>query len=283
MEKKSKMVIKDIPLSRLETTNTRKFSNRDLTPIRTSMEEIGMLEPLVVYEEGETFLISDGNKRYYILLEAGIESVPCILAPRPDTYTPSYQVIAVSPAEREKMIIKAREKVDDARIAAAIGVPSLTPILDKSFVAGLNSAIILAYEQGLLQKTALQELKNVTSKRQTEILKELRQNTPKQGGVYSIDVIRGLVLATPPAGRVTHKRKTPWQKSEEKMNSITKELQDIEKRCDLMSGLYHTYVSDVAKLLSYIRCFMKDKKIEQHLRTKYPEIIKAFRSIMDRE
>ena len=278
MEKKSLMKLKDIPLDRLVATNTKKFSNSELGPIRMSMEAIGMSEPLIIHDEGETALIIDGNKRYFILLEAGIESAPCVLVERPDIYTASYQVIAVSPAERAKMIKKVLEKVSENKVAAAIGVASLKPGLDKSLTAKLSPAVILAFDQGLLSKAALLELKNVTPKRQAEILKEL-----KMAKNYGLDVIKGLILATPSSEQIAQKRKSPWQKSEEKRESITKELQELEKRSDLMSHMYHTYVSDVTRQLTYIRGFMKDRKIEQYVSAKYPEILKAFREIMERE
>lgn len=279
MKQKSEMTAKDIPLSRLIATNPRKFSSRDLALVRMSMEEIGMLEPLTVYEEGETALIIDGNKRYFILLGAGIESAPCILAKYPDTYTPSYQVIAVSPVERAKMIKRVLETVDENRVAAAIGVSSLKPILSDKFADGLNPAIILAFDQGLLTKSALRELKSVTPKRQAEILKVLAQSKN-----YNLDVIKGQILNTLPTERVVvQKKRTPWQKNEEKMNAITKRLEQVEKQSDLMSRMYHTYVSDITKQLVYIRGFLKDKKIEQYVTTKYPEMLKAFRTIMERE
>ncbi len=278
MEKKSTILVKDIPLSRLVPTNSKKFTKPELARVRTSMEAIGMTEPLCVYEKGEEALISDGNKRYFILLEAGMASAPCVLLKLPDTYTASYQVIGVSPAEQRKMIKKVQEKVSDDKIAAAIGVPSLTPGIDKNLADKLNPVLILAFNQGLLSKAALQELKNVTPKRQAEILKEL-----KQAKNYSLDVIKGLVLATPPSEQVPQKKKSPWKNSEEKRNSITKQLQELEKQSDLMSHLFHTYVSDVSSQLIYIRGFLKNQKVEQYVMAKYPQMLKTFRAIMERE
>jgi DNA invertase Pin-like site-specific DNA recombinase len=46
-----------------------------------------MIEPLVVCEQGETFLVSDGNKRYRILRDAGFKTAPCVVTSRLDTYT----------------------------------------------------------------------------------------------------------------------------------------------------------------------------------------------------
>jgi len=38
-----------------------------------------MIEPLVVYPDGEDYVILEGVQRYRILLELGVEVVPCIL------------------------------------------------------------------------------------------------------------------------------------------------------------------------------------------------------------
>ena len=290
MEKKSKMSAKDISLDRLVMSNSRQITKSVLAPLRMSIEEIGMLEPLLVYEEGETALIIDGNKRYLILLAAGIEYAPCILVSCPDTYTASRQVIDVSPLERAKMIRKALEKVAKERVAAAIGVLSLEPKLNDEFKDGLSPAIILAFEGGLLTKTALQELKHVTQKRQEVILKELSQKDRKQKGSevkpvkpYNIDIIRGLVLLTPDAERVNRKRKSPWKTREDKTELITRKFREVKEQRDLMGRMYHNYVSDLVKQLTYIRGFLKDEKTKNYVRTKHPDLYKKIREIMDRE
>ena len=178
-----------------------------------------------------------------------------------------------------KMIQKVLEKVSEDKIAAAIGVSSINPGLDKNLIARLAPLVIQAYDQGLINKTALNELKHVSLKRQIEIVKELKQTKN-----YNLDIIKGLVLATPSAEQVViQKRKSPWVANEEKREAITKSLSEIEKRSDLMSHMYHTYVSDVTKQLVYIRGFLKVKKIEQYVAANYPKMLKVFYEIMERE
>jgi len=276
MEKKSMITINDIPLRRLVPTN-KKFPNGDLARVRRSMEAIEMLEPLVVCAKGETFLISDGNKRYRILCDAGIESAPCVLIPHIDTYTASRQVIDVSATEREKMINKVREKVTEDKVAAAIGIASLTPSIDKSLVDKLHQVIKLAFENKILSKTALQELKNVTPKRQAEILREL--NKMKN---YSLDMIKGMIINTPPAEQIAQKKKTPWQKSDEKRVWMTKQLQEIEKQNSHLEGLFHTYVLDVLEQVTYIRGLLDHVPIKQYIIKNYPDKYKKICEIIDR-
>jgi hypothetical protein len=281
MEKKSETIAKDIPLSRLMPTNTEKISQRDLEPIRMSMKAIGMLEPLSVCEDGDQVLIVDGHKRYAILKECEHESVPCVLMPRPDTYTPSYQVIAVSPTERTKMVNKALQIVDKNKVDAAIGKLSRKIVLDEKFAAGIHQEAIDAFNDGAISKVAFLELKHVTPKRQAEILKTLAQT--KTNKTFNLDAIKGQILATSPAERVARKRKTPWQKHEERMDAITKRLEAVEQENDLMSRLYHTYVNDVTKQLAYIRGFMEDDTIRQYVETQHPEVYNAFCEILNRE
>ena len=284
MEKKSEMIVKDIHISRLVPTNTEKINSQELALIRTSMEALGMSELLSVYEEGEKAYIVDGHKRYHILLTDGHESVPCVLVPRPDPYTPSYQVIAVSPTERTKMVNKVLETVDKDKVDAAIGKTSRKPILDDKFVVGLSQDAIHAFNDGSLTKTALRELKKVKPKRQVEILKTLAQT--KTNKIYSLDAIKAQILATQSSQRmeqVARTRKTTWEKNEERMDAITKRLEEVEQQNDLMSRMYHTYVSDVTKQLAYIHGFMEDDNIRQYVETRYPEVYNAFCEIMRRE
>jgi len=162
MTKKSEMTHKDIPLERLTQTNTKIFTKSCLDKIRKSVETIGLVESLQVYEEenGE-ILIIDGNKRFQILVAAGHTTAPCVLTKLPDTFTPSYHVIDVSPQERAKMIRMALEKASETEVAAAIGASSLESGIDRRLETKLHPTIILAFKENMLSKAALLELRYV--------------------------------------------------------------------------------------------------------------------------
>ena len=280
MKKATAITVMDIPLDRLEADIPKPFTPGVLAPIRKSIESIGLVERLIVCknEGSDKYEVIQGKKRYSILLTMGVKTVPCVLAPRRDIYTPSYQVIAVSPAEREKMLKKAREKVSDDKIAAAIGISSLKPELDKKLADKLSSVVKHAFEQKLIPKAALQELANVTPKRQADILKEL-----KQVGSYSLEMIKGKILLTPPKERVVKEKKNPWKKSEDNKGAITQHLQELKKQCSAIVGMLHTYVHDVTQQLIYIRGFLHDEETEQYVKKNYPDMYKKFREIMGRE
>lgn len=70
---------RDIPIARLRPLRERQIRKQDAHRILSSIRAIGLTEPLVVFPEGEDFVITDGVQRYRSLLDLGVETVPCII------------------------------------------------------------------------------------------------------------------------------------------------------------------------------------------------------------
>jgi len=54
----------DIPIVHLKPLRERKITRREYERIKASIEAVGLIEPLVVSPEGDSFLILDGVQRY---------------------------------------------------------------------------------------------------------------------------------------------------------------------------------------------------------------------------
>src|ERR1700723_464245 len=66
--------------------------------IASSLEHIGLIEPLVVFEQTKgSFLLVDGNTRFSILKSKGTTEVPCIVAMDDEAYTYNRRVSHVPP------------------------------------------------------------------------------------------------------------------------------------------------------------------------------------------
>ena len=72
---------RDIPLALLRSSHDRTISNQHYERLRASILAVGLVEPLLVFPEDDYYIILNGHQRYHILLELGVETVPCILAP----------------------------------------------------------------------------------------------------------------------------------------------------------------------------------------------------------
>ena len=51
----------DVPLIRLRPLRDRKITKREFDRILSSIKAVGLLEPLVVYPEGDDYVILDGT------------------------------------------------------------------------------------------------------------------------------------------------------------------------------------------------------------------------------
>jgi ParB-like chromosome segregation protein Spo0J len=61
--------------------------------IASSLEHVGLIEPLVVFEQSDgKFLLIDGNTRFAILKSRGVTEVACILATDDEAYTDNRRV-----------------------------------------------------------------------------------------------------------------------------------------------------------------------------------------------
>ena len=65
---------------------------------------MGLIEPLLVFPEDDYYIILNGHQRYRILLELGVETIPCIFAPEKESFTSNRMVNRLSPLQESRMI-----------------------------------------------------------------------------------------------------------------------------------------------------------------------------------
>ena len=124
----------DVPLIRLRPLRDRKITKREFDRILSSIKAVGLLEPLVVYPEGDDYVILDGVQRYRALLEMGVDMAPCIIGNQREAFTGNRMVNRVSPVQEHRMIEKSLAEVDEASIAAALGISTVAYRLKKTLL-----------------------------------------------------------------------------------------------------------------------------------------------------
>ncbi len=94
--------------------------------IVASIQEVGIIEPLVVYPHAggsEQYILLDGFVRLDILKELGEEKVECIVALDDEAYTYNHKVSQLSAIQEHFMILEAiRRGASEDRIAKALNV-----------------------------------------------------------------------------------------------------------------------------------------------------------------
>jgi len=267
---------RDIPIIQLRPLRERKVSQREFDRILASIKAIGLIEPLIVFPEGEDFVITDGVQRYRALLELGVEIVPCILGTRREAFTGNRMVNRLSAVQENRMIEKSLEELDEPTIAAALNLSGIAHRMKKTLLKQLHPDAAAALDQGAITRVCAMELTHVKPDRQDEILTAMKGYKD-----FSVAFARSLILKTPPAQRETRRRKrNPWNKSTQRKNDLIKKLAEAEQKHDFYSRLYKQYTIDLLRLAIYARALLTNPRVREHLDQCHADIVTRFETII---
>jgi ParB-like chromosome segregation protein Spo0J len=267
----------DVPIVKLVPRSERKTSKKYRLRIEASIRAVGLIEPLLVYPLGDDFEILDGCLRYRILLDMGVETVPCLIAEQRESYTPMRMVSHLSPGQEARMLRKSLEELDEKTIASALGMSGISHRLHKSLLKKLHPTVIKAFEAEKITLQCARELAHVKPDRQAEILKLM-----ESCGDYSATFARGMVLKTPVSKRAkVNGAKTPWTVADERKNDLLKRLQEAEQQQDFYSGLYRQYTTNLLKLVIYVRSLLSNEQVREYLEANHGEQLEVFEQIIN--
>jgi ParB-like chromosome segregation protein Spo0J len=267
---------RDLPIVKLVPRNKRQVQKKHYQRIEASLRAVGLLEPLVVYDLGNSYEILDGNLRYWILLELGVETVPCLVWKEREAFTGNRMVNRLSAAEEMRMLRKSLEELDEKTIATALGLARIGHRLNDGLLKQLDPKVVGAFEGGKINCSCARELTHVKPDRQVEIL-DLMESCNDYGATFA----KGLVLKTPVAKRTkVNGSKTPWAQAEQKKANLLKRLQDAEQQQDFFSGLYKQYTTNLLKLIIYVRTLLANQRIREYLRERHTQHIDLFEQII---
>ena len=268
----------DIPLTRLRPLRERKITRREYGRIVASIKAVGLIEPLVVYPDGDGYVILDGAQRYRALLEMGVEEAPCILGRQREAFTGNRMVNRVSPVQEHRMIERSLGELDEGTIAAALGIAQITHRLKKALLKQLHPDVASAFDQGRINLTCAREFTHVKPPRQKEILGAMEGYKD-----FTTAFVRALVLKTPPQQRETRRKRkhNPWDKTAQRKSDLLKKLADAEQKHDFYSQLYKQYTIDLLRLAIYARSLLSNDRVREYLDGHYPELMTRFEIIIN--
>jgi len=269
----------DIPLIKLKKLKCRKIDQQTFARIRASIRQVGLLEPLLVCPRPDGFYnILDGDLRFDVLVEMGLETVPCIIRDDIDIYTANFQVNHLSPVEEAKMIKKAMEVVDGQLIADVFGLKKISYRLNEMLLKRLHPTIIKAFNTGKITKACAKELAEVVPERQLEIF-AMMQNTKNFGPAF----VKKQILLTPLKKQQSKRKTTPWAENKERKKSLGANLAEIQAEHDHLAKLYREYTSALMLTMIHCREMITNKAIEKYLKANMAQIYTEIKAIIESE
>lgn len=267
----------DISIVKLVPRSERKVAKKYLQRIEASLRAVGLIEPLIVYPLGDTYEILDGALRYRILLDQGVESVPCLIHDKRDGFTSNRMVNQLSASQEMRMLRKSLEELDEKTIASALGMQGIGHRLNKGLLAKLHTEVVKAFNANKINLQTAKEFTLVKQERQLEILKLMQSCSD-----YSTTFARGLVLKTPAAKRSkSNGSKTPWTEADERKSQLLKKLQEAEQQQDFYSGLYRQYTTNLLKTVIYIRQLLGNTEVKAYMMANHAELTMIFEEILE--
>lgn len=267
---------KDISILRLRPLRERKISTREYTRILASVKAIGLIEPLIVFPDGDDYVILDGVQRYKALLEMGVDVVPCIVGKQREAFTGNRMVNRVSPLQEHRMIEKSLEELDENTIASTLGIQNITYRLKTTLFKRLHPDVIAAFDEGKLTRACARELTHVKAARQKEILATMEGYKD-----FGVPFVKSQVLKTPVALREGRSRKAgPWDKSTQRKSELLKKLTEAEQKHDFYSQLYKQYTIDLLRLAIFARSLLTNLRVRAHMEVHHPAIVATFESVI---
>ncbi len=247
--------------------------------IRSSIQEVGLIEPLVVYPQKGSpgkFRLLDGHLRLVALKDLGHSEADCLVACDDESFTYNARVNRLNPIAEHKMIMKAvNSGVKPARIAAALAIPLQDVKASMTLLDGVHQEAADALKDKHISPKAIRLLRKVSGVRQIEIA-ELMVSANNFTAGYA----EALVLGTP-KDQLVHPEEPKKKKglSREEIAKLEEEMEILERDVKSVGDTYGENMLNLTLARSYIRKLLDNAKVLKFLTANYPEILSEFESI----
>lgn len=255
-------------------------ASRKFKQIRSSIEEIGLIEPLSITCEIKAtgnHMLLDGHIRLVAIQSLGINKVPCLVAKDDEGYTYNSRINRLSSIQEHYMIRRAIDQgVSPERLAKALSI-DITHLQKK---VRLLDGICREAQELLKDRQFSPEISRCLRKmkptRQVECI-ELMLSANN----FTTTYVEAMLVATP--AELLLKEKKPSKLagvSQEQMSKMEREMTNLQA---LYKSVEESYGQDVLNLVlarGYLIRLIGNSAIVRYLKQRQPEVLKEFEAIV---
>ncbi len=266
-----------IPL-KLVSKSVKKSSK--FKQIKTSIQSIGIIEPLVVKKErkpSQSYILLDGHLRLESLRQLGILQVKCMLSSDDETYTYNKYISRIAPVQEHRMILQAIKRgVSEQKIAEALNIDVRSIAMKRNLLKGICPEVVEILKDKIVGFAVFRELRKMKSIRQIESVKLM-----DSANNYTVNYARMLVIATPQDQLIApNKSKRLNGLNAEQLSRMEAEMQQLQKEFILIEESYGNDVMQHTLIKSYLRTLLQNNKIKAYLKRTHDEILNVFEGII---
>jgi hypothetical protein len=235
--------------------------------ICTSLENVGLIEPLVVFEQPQgVFLLLDGNTRFAIMKANGALDVACILARDDESYTYNRRVSHIPPILQHYMLLRVLENgVTEERIAAALNINVRTVCQKRDMLKGICPEVVRLLEARRLGARSFSALRKMKPLRQIETAEYMIANNN-----FTLPFIMAILSMTKPemlmlAPSIDSSEEVSHALLEREHEGLVRDLRAVEMSfgIDMLT---------LAVSVKYLERLLNNVKVKRYLEGTSPEL-----------
>lgn len=248
--------------------------------ISSSLQHVGMIEPLVVYPRGpRDYLLLDGHARLDILKQNGATEVRTIFAMDDEAYTYNKKVNHAPPVAEYFMMQKALSHgVSEERLAQVLNVSVSAIRQRRNMLDGICREAIEVLRNNDVSPVVFAALKKMKPIRQIEAAEHMHAT-----GTYTIRFAKALLEVTRPEFLVDvpSKKKTTIEATSRAAQAMLEQETDLLIR--ELKAVEESYGTDMLTLsiaCGYVERLIANPRVEKHLDKHHPEILGELRTLL---
>lgn len=255
-------------------------TSRKFKQIRSSIEEVGLIEPLSVMpadkRTGQHILL-DGHMRLIALRELGHTNVPCLVSTDDESYTYNNRINRLSTIQEHFMLRRAIERgVTPARLAKALSV-DVTQIQKKmTLLDGICPEAAELLQDRQFSAEISRVIRKMKSTRQVECV-ELMASANN----ITVSYAETLLVATPATMLVEGRKPAKLTGvSQEQMAKMEREMGNLQGQYKMVEQTYGQDVLNLVLAKGYLTKLLENQAVARYLRQREPEVLAEFEAIV---
>jgi hypothetical protein len=256
-------------------TTSRKFLQ-----IRSSIEEIGLIEPLsVVPADGGNgqYVLLDGHMRFIALRDLNYDEIPCLVATDDESHTYNSRINRLSTIQEHFMIRRAIERgVSPERLSKALSLDIRLISKKAALLNGIcpEAIDLLADRQFSVEVSRV--IRKMKPTRQIECV-ELMVSANNVTVAYA----EAMLVATPDAMLVDGKKpRKVAGVTQEQMAKMEREMGNLQEQYKTVEQGYGQDILNLVLARGYLSKLVDNTSVSRYLERRHPEILSEFAGII---
>ena len=260
---------------RPEFRKTRKFAQ-----IRSSIREIGLIEPLIVTPPDPAsglHMLLDGHLRLLAMRELGLAAVTCLVSCDDEGYTYNKRVNRLATVQEHYMILRALERgVPEERLAKALDINVASLRRKRDLLDGICPEVEEMLKDRNFSGDVMRQLKKMKPQRQIECADLMCSMNN-----FSVNYAGALLAATPPDQLVEASQPKRFRGlAAAEISRMEKEMSLVQSRFKLIEQSYGNDVLDMVLARGFLNKLLTNKAVASYLQRRQPDLVDEFRNIV---